>query len=160
MSGRSPGRHAHGGTGLGPGVVPTATAGKPSISVPGVELGALLDDGSGADHAAGADPAPVTDDRAGLDDRSGADAAAVDHGAGTDHHAVGDHEIVVGKQVEHGVLEDLHVVADAYRPVRVADDLHAGPDDRALAHDDVAGDLRGREERRGRSDGRRDAPKA
>ena len=67
---------------------------------------------------------------------------------GSDDHAVVDDEVVVGEQVQDGVLEDLHVVADAHRSVRVADDLDAGADDRAFADDDVTGDLGGREQDR------------
>ena len=61
-----------------------------------------------------------------------------------------------GQQVQHGVLEDLDVVADAHRAVGVADDLDAGADDRAFADDDVAGDLGGREQGGRRGDGRHD----
>ena len=71
--------------------------------------------------------------------------------------AVVDDELVVGQQVQHGVLEDLHVVADPHGAVGVADDLDAGADDRAFADHDVAGDLRGREQHGGVGDGRQDA---
>ena len=123
----------------------------------GVEAGALLDNRSGAHDAAGADHAAVTHDRPGFDDRAGADAAAVDHRPGADDHAVVDDQVVVRQQVQDGVLEDLHVVADAHRAVGVADDLDAGTDDRAFTDDDVAGDLGGREQG-GRGGDRRHDP--
>ena len=125
--------------------------------MPASKLRALLDDRAGAHDAPGTEHAVVTHDRARLDDGSGADATAVDHRAGTDDHTVVDDEVVVGEQVQDGVLEDLHVVADAHWSVRVADDLDARADDRAFADDDIAGDLRGREEHRRRGDGRNDA---
>ena len=75
-----------------------------------------------------------------------ADLAAVDHGSRADDHVVVNDELVVGQQVQDGVLEDLHVVADADRAVGVPDDLDPGADDGALADDDVAGDLGCREE--------------
>src|SRR5204863_2415419 len=109
-----------------------------------VEMRALLDDGAGAHGTPAAEYAVVTDDGAGLDDRSRADPTAVGHRAGPDDHTVVDDEVVVGEEMQHGVLEDLHVVADAHRSVRVADDPDAGADDRAFADDDVAGDLRRR----------------
>jgi len=73
----------------------------------------------------------------------------VNHRAGPDDHVVFDDELVVGQQVQHGVLQDLHPGADPDRSVAVSDDLHAGADDRAVADDDVAGDLGGVEQHRG-----------
>jgi len=67
-------------------------------------------------------------------------------------------ELVVGEQVQDGVLEDLNVAADPDGSVGVADDLDARPDDGALADDDVAGDLGGGEQDRRGCDGRQDAP--
>ena len=134
--------------------VPTWSAGKPSSTAPVAEPGALLDARPGADDRPGADQAAVAHDRAGLDDGAGADVAAVDHRARADDHVVVDDQLVVGQQVQHRVLQDLHPGADADRAVRVADDLHAGADDRVLADDDVAGDLRGVEQHRRRGDRR------
>src|SRR5207253_2233914 len=122
----------------------------------GRESRALLHDGPGTHDASGAEDAPVAHDGAGFDDGTSADATAVDHGAGTDDHAVLDDEIVVGEQVQDGVLQDLDVGTDAYRAMRVADDLDAGAYDGAFADDDVAGDLGGREERGRGGDGRQD----
>ena len=90
----------------------------------------------------------ATDDRGGLDDGAGTEVAAVDHRAGPDDHVVLDDELVVGQQVQHGVLQDLHPGADPDWSVAVADDLNAGTDDRAVTDDDVAGDLRGVEQHR------------
>ena len=50
---------------------------------------------------------------------------AVDHRAWADHPVVLDDQRVVGQQVQHRVLQDLHPGADTDRAVRVADDLHA-----------------------------------
>ena len=127
------------------------------MSVPAAKRRALLDHRSGTHDTAGAEHAAVTDDGAGFDDGAGADAAAVDHRPGTDDHAVVDDQVVVREQVQHGVLEDLDVVADAHRAVGVTDDLDAGTDDRAFTDDDVTGDLGGREQGGRGGDRRQDA---
>src|SRR5215210_5053325 len=96
------------------------------------EVRTLLDAGAGPDDGLSADPAEVADDRGGFDDGAGAEVAAVDHRAGPDDDVVLDDELVVGQQVQYGVLQNLHPGADPYRAVAVSDDLHAGADDRAL----------------------------
>jgi hypothetical protein len=105
---------------------------------------------------AGPEDAVIAHDGSGLDHRAGADPAPVDHRPGSDHDPVLEHEIVVGQEVQHRVLEDLDVVADAHRAVRVADDLHAGADDRARTDDDVARYLGRREQVGGLCDGGHD----
>src|SRR5262249_9125525 len=109
---------------------------------------------AGADDAAPAQPAEVAHDRAGLDDGAGTDAAAVDHAARADDDIVLEDELVVGKEVQDAVLEDLHARPDPHRAVRVPADLHAGADDGAAADHTVAGDLRAVEKDRARRDRR------
>src|SRR5262245_9973687 len=117
------------------------------------ESRALLDDRTRPDDAFGADRAAVADDRSRLDHGPSTDVAAMDHRSRPDDRVVLDDELVVGQQMEHGVLQNLDVVADAHRAVRVTDDLDSGTDDRALADHDVAGDLRGGEQDGGWGDG-------
>jgi len=52
----------------------------------------------------------------------------VDHRARADRRVVVDDQRVVGQQMQHRVLQDLHPGADADRAVGVPDDLHAGAD--------------------------------
>ena len=78
--------------------------------------------------------------------------AAVDHRARADHRVVADDQFVIGQQVQHRVLQDLHPGADAYRAVGVPDDLHACADERVFADDHVAGDLRRVEQHRAGAD--------
>src|SRR3954452_16842716 len=58
--------------------------------------------------------------------------------------------------MQHRVLEDLYVVADAYRAMRVTDHLHTRTDHRAFADDNITGELSGWEEPRRWGDRRHD----
>jgi hypothetical protein len=90
---------------LGSSILRISSAGNPSISTC-PKARALFDDGTGPDDAARAERAVIADDGAWLDDRAGTDLAAVDHGARSDCDAVLDDQLVVGKQVQDGVLPD------------------------------------------------------
>ena len=75
------------------------------------------------DAAVVAESGPVRDDRTGFDHAAIPNHTAVDHRGGTDDAVVADEQMVVGEQVQDGVLEYLHPIADANRAVAVTDDL-------------------------------------
>jgi len=78
----------------------------------------------------------------------------MDHCSRPDGDAVVDDQLIFGKQVQDGVLEDLDIVADPDGAVGVADDLYAGANYGAFAYDDVSRDLGGWEQH-GRGSDRR-----
>jgi hypothetical protein len=80
---------------------------------------------------------------------------ALDHRTGPDDDAVLDVQLVVGQQMQHGVLENLDPAATPDRAVRISDDLHARADQRVLADHDVARDLGAVEQHRAGSEDRR-----
>src|SRR5580704_8198982 len=86
------------------------------------------------------------------------DPAAVNHCTWSDDDVVLNDQVVVRKKMQDGVLQNLHIVANANGAMRVADDLDSGTDDAAFTDHDVTGYLRGRKQSRRSGNGRDDAP--
>ena len=123
---------AHEGRSGGASRVPTTWAGKPSRIDRAGKRSRCLTHAPARTSEPAPTPAVVADDRGRLDHGAGLDVAAVDHRPRADDDVVLDDQLVVGQQVQHGVLQDLHPGPDAHRAVGVADDLDPGPDDGVL----------------------------